>query len=41
VRDVDTALSDQLFDIPEAERETKVEPDGVLDDLRWKTVAGV
>jgi hypothetical protein len=32
VGDVDTAFGQQLFNIPEAEREAKIEPDSVLDD---------
>jgi hypothetical protein len=34
VGDIDTAFSEQLFDISETQREPEVEPDGVLDDLR-------
>ncbi len=41
VGDVDAAFGEQLFDISEAQREAKIEPDSVLDDLRWETIAGV
>ena len=41
VGDVDTAFGQQLFNIPEAEREAKIEPDSVLDDLRREAVARV
>jgi hypothetical protein len=27
VGDIDTALGEELFDVPEAQRETKIEPD--------------
>jgi hypothetical protein len=38
---IDTTFGKQFFDISEAQREAKIEPDGVLDDLRWETIAGV
>ncbi len=38
---VEAALSQQVFDVPIAERETQVEPHGPLDDVGWKPVAGV
>jgi hypothetical protein len=41
VGDVDTALGQQFFDVSEAQRETTIEPDRVLDDLGWETVASV
>ncbi len=37
----DAALSEQVFDIPKAESESVVEPNGMVDDFRWKTVAFV
>ncbi len=38
---LEPALREQVFDIAVAERETRVEPDRVLDDHRRKLVAGV
>jgi hypothetical protein len=35
VRDVDPALGQKLLDQPQAERETKVQPDGVGNDV-WR-----
>jgi hypothetical protein len=32
VGDVDTAFGEQLFEIPKAQGEAKIEPDRVLDD---------
>jgi hypothetical protein len=40
VGDVDTAFGKQFFDVSEAQREAKIEPDGVLDDFRRETIAG-
>ena len=39
--DVDTTFGKQFFDISEAQREAKIEPDGMLDDFRRETIAGV
>jgi hypothetical protein len=39
VGDDDTSLRQQVFDIPVAQVEAVIEPDGVLDDLRRKAVA--
>ena len=41
MRDIDTTFGQQLFDVSETQREAKIEPDSVLDDLRWETIAGV
>jgi hypothetical protein len=41
VRDDDPALREQVFDIPKAQSKSKVKPDAVLDDIRWKAVAAV
>jgi hypothetical protein len=40
IEDIQTALSDQVFDVAIAEGETRVESDGVLDDRRRKLMAG-
>jgi len=40
VRDRDTALGEQVFDVAEAERESVVEPDGVADD-RGREAVGI
>lgn len=37
--DCDTAFSEEIFDIPVAEVEAVVEPDGVTDDVGWESVA--
>jgi hypothetical protein len=36
VGDVDPAFGQQFFDISEAQCEAEIEPDSVLDDLRWE-----
>ena len=38
IRDIDAALSQQILDISKAEWKSKIQPDGMLDDLDWKTV---
>lgn len=37
----DPALGQQILDIAEAEAEREVEPHGVGDDLRWKSVSSI
>jgi len=34
-------LGEHIFDIAKAERKPEIQPDGVLDDCRWKSVAGI
>jgi len=41
VRDHDAALSHEQLDVPQAEAEQVVEPDGVADDLGWEPMAVV
>ncbi len=41
VRDVQPALGEKVLDIPEAEREPEIQPDGVSDDLGREPVATV
>ena len=41
VTDRDASLSEQLFDVSNAHAESVVEPDGVADDSRWKSIAVV
>ena len=41
VGDVEPALGKEIFDVAVAEREAQVEPDGMLDDYRWKPVTAV
>ena len=41
IGDDDPALSEQVLDIPEAEREAQIQPDGVLDDRRREPIAAV
>jgi hypothetical protein len=41
IRDDDAALRKKVLDIPEADRESQIQPDGVLDDSRRKPVAAV
>jgi len=38
IRNGDTTFGQQLFDLTEAQREAVVQPDGMADDLRGKTV---
>ena len=38
IRDVETTLGKQVLNVPIAQRETAIEPDGMLDDDRWKAV---
>jgi hypothetical protein len=40
VRDFETALRQQIFDVATAEREADIEPDGVPDDRRRELVVG-
>ena len=35
------AFGEEIFDITEAQAETVIDPDGVADDFRWKTVSVV
>jgi hypothetical protein len=30
------SLSQQVLDIPKAEWKAEIQPDGILDDIRWK-----
>jgi hypothetical protein len=39
--DGDPTLSEQVLDVPEAQREPQIQPDRVLDDRRWKPIAAV
>ena len=41
VRNTDASLSKQIFDISKAQREPMVQPDGMADDFRWKTMASI
>ena len=41
IGDRDAALGEQLFDFTKAEAESMVEPHGVADDLRGKTITAV
>ena len=41
IRDVETTLGKQVINVPIAQRETAIEPDGMLDDDRWKAVTTV
>ena len=41
VRNRDASLSEQLFDVSKAHAKSVVEPDGVADDFRWKSIAVV
>src|SRR5881275_529546 len=41
VRNIDAALSQQFFDIPEAQGEAEIEPHSVLNDLGREPVAGI
>ncbi len=41
IRDVETALGKQVLNVTIAQRETAIEPDGMLDDDRWKAVTTI
>jgi len=41
IADHQSALSQRILDISIAQREPEVDPDGMSDDVRWKSVAGV
>ena len=41
IRDVETTLGKQVLNVPIAQRETAIEPDGMLDDDRRKAVTTV
>src|SRR5438094_939738 len=41
VGDVDAAFGEQFLDISEAQGEAKIEPNSLLDDVGWKTIAGI
>ena len=41
IRDVETTLGKQVLNVPIAQRETAIEPGGMLDDDRWKAVTTV
>ena len=41
IRDVETTLGKQVLNVPIAQRETAIQPDGMLDDDRWKAVTTV
>ena len=41
IRDVETTLGKQVLNVQIAQRETAIEPDGMLDDDRWKAVTTV
>jgi hypothetical protein len=41
VGDYNAALCQQVFDVAQAQGEPEVEPDRLLDDLGWETVAAV
>ena len=39
VRDRHAAFGEEILDVPKAKRESMVQPDSVLDDVRWETAA--
>ncbi len=41
VGNCDSALCEEVLDVPKAETESVVEPDGVADDLAWKPISAV
>lgn len=40
VRNVDTTLGKQILDIAKTDREPVIQPNGMLDNLGWKAIAG-
>jgi len=41
IGNVYAALGEHIFDIAIAEGKPEIQPDGVLDDRRWKSVSGI
>ena len=41
IPNIDPALCEQIFDIARAERKPKIQPDGILDDVKREAVAVV
>src|SRR5271163_4913428 len=41
VRNCNSALREQILDITEAEGEPEIEPDRLVNDLRWEAISGV
>jgi len=41
VGNCDSALLEEVLDVPKAHAEAVVEPDGVADDLAWKSISPV
>ncbi len=41
IRHGDTPFGEEIFDIPETQAETMVEPDGVTDDFSGKSVSPI
>ncbi len=41
IRNNHSALRQEVLDVPEAQAEAVVQPDGVADDLGWKTVSAI
>ena len=39
MRDIDASLNQQILDIPKAQWKAEIQPDGILDDIRWKAEA--
>jgi hypothetical protein len=38
---IDVAFGQQVFDTPEVQGKTEIQPDRMLYDLRWKPMSGV
>ena len=41
IGDVETPLGEQVLDVPKPQRESTIEPNGMLDDDRWKAMTTV
>jgi hypothetical protein len=39
IRNINASLSQKVLDVSKAERKSKIQPNGVLDDFNWKAVA--
>ena len=39
MRDIGASLNQQILDIPKAQWKAEMQPDGILDDIRWKAEA--
>ena len=41
IRNINASLSQKVLDVSKAERKSKIQPNGVLDDFDWKAMAAI